>query len=201
MKKFIFFALWLFVTFSCFSGGAQPQVDPVHIAKIESLRERAKNGDVSAMHLLVEMVTEMAPRYEKEAEYWLRRAVELGDKDAPRMLAEMLLLRNDETGFQEAIALLKKNKPGDVGLAGRIGNAYADRAHAEESIGWLQTAASQGDFDSAVELSDMYAEVARLKSVELSTFWACKAITLRSDHSFMANKLRERVKVSGMVCP
>ena len=201
MKKAFICALWSLLAVSCAFGANHAQMDPSYLAKVESLRERAQNGDVHAMHLLVEIVTEMAPRYEKEAEYWLRRAVEMGDKDAPRMLAEMLLLRNDSSGFEEAIAILKEiYEPGDYSLAGRIGSAYLDRGYIEESIGWLQLSASRGDFHSAVQLSDIYSEIEKIKSAELAAFCACKAVVMRDDHSFIVNKLRDRTKALGIVC-
>ncbi len=202
MKNSAILILFALLVSACAVGTAVSQTDPRHVASVESLRERARNDDIDAIYLLVEMVTEFSPRYEKEAEFWLRRAALLGDKQAPRMLAEMLLLRSDDNGFEEAIAILKQDyKPGDLYLAKRIGEAYADKGWAEEAIGWLQVAATGGNFESVVDLSNMYANVERIKSAELSSFWACKAISMRDDDSFIIGKMRDRVKRYEKVCP
>lgn len=186
---------------SCAIGSETAQTKLKYHKEIEIARERAHRDDIEGMYLLVEMLTEMAPKHDKEAESWLRRAYTLGDKRAPRMLAEMLFLRGDDSGFYEAINLLKgAYKPGDFRLAGRIGSAYQDKGHHEESIGWLQASASEGDFDSAVELSNLYFEIERIRSSELSAYWACKAISLRNDRSFIIEELRKRVSSLGRKC-
>lgn len=202
MKKSAVLILCALLASSCLHGAEVSKVDPQHVAMIESLREKARKDDVDAMLLLVEMVTDMAPRYEEEAEFWLRRAAVLGNKEAPRMLAEMLLLRNDEGGFEEAIVIFKSiYEPGDFQLARRIARAYKNNDRIEESVGWFQIAAVGGDFSSAVDLSDIYADVDRIQSEEISSFWACKAISLRDDGSFIIEKLRDRVKRYEKVCP
>lgn len=186
---------------SCAIGSETAQTKLESHKEIDIVRERARREDIEAMYLLVEMLTEMAPKYDKEAESWLRRAYALGDERAPRMLAEMLFLRGDDSGFYEAINLLKgAYKPGDFHLAGRIGSAYRDKGHHEESIGWLQASASDGNCDSAVDLSNLYFEVERIRSSELSAYWACKAISLRNDRSFIVEELRKRVSYLGRKC-
>jgi TPR repeat protein len=201
MKKILISTLTALLVSACAFGSAAPPTDSQHAAEIESLRERARSNDIDAMYLLVEMVTEMAPRYEEEAEFWLRRAALLGDEDAPRMLAEMLLLRNDENGFDEAIKLMRSiYKPRDAQLAQRIGSAYADKGYTEESIGWLQLSASEGDLEAAIHLSDIYHETERVRSSDLSVYWACRAISIRNDNSFIIRKLRERVATYGAEC-
>lgn len=158
--------------------------------QLSTLREQAEHGDKDSVYLLVEDLTDGAPRYHPEAEKWLRFALRNGDQRALRPLAEMLLLRGDDPALFEAIKLLRPLASDDRAIKARIGRALLEQGYKEEAIGWLQAAALSGDFDSSVEVADLYRAHG---SAELSTFWNCRALSIRNDSSWIVSELKKKV--------
>lgn len=158
--------------------------------KLSALQKQAERGDKDAVYLLVEDLTDGVPRYHPEAEKWLRFALKNGDQRALRPLAEMLLLRGDDPALFEAIKLLRPLASDDRTIEARIGRALLEQGYKEEAIGWLQAAALSGDFDSSIEVADLYRAHG---SVELSTFWNCRALSIRNDSSWIVSELKKKV--------
>lgn len=197
MNKICSLSILLVLAFSpLYSQGQSREIQGNSMnSELDSYRKRAKAGDVDAIYLLVEKLTDGAPKYNAEAESWLRVAAKK-DKKSVNMLAEMLLMKKDRRGFDEALDLLRPMaQTKDPFISKRIGAAYLSRDMKQESVGWLQSAAIAGDYDSAVRLSNMYFENDGTTYRKLSLFWTCHAIFLRNDNSFMTNKMRDREKI------
>ena len=139
----------------------------------------------------IEELTDGAPKYSKEAEDLLRKALSAGNQRALRPLAEMLLLRGDDAALRVAIGLLRPLSTSDAGVSARIGRALLEGGYKEESIGWWESAAYRGEFDAAVKLHEIYDAAEVLKA---SQYWACYSVTLRPDSSWRVSELRKKCK-------
>lgn len=172
---------------------------------IDEYREKAKQGDLDSIYILVEELTDGAPQYNEEAEFWLRSAAKR-DPRAVLHLAEMLLLKKDDQAFEEAILLLRSQVKNEGAAAyKRIGDAYFQRKLFEESVGWFQAAALMGNYDAAVSLSNVYFDSPLADAKSLSVYWACRAISSRDDQSYMTDQMRKRLMaltgIGTYVCP
>lgn len=194
MNKIGVFSIFLVLLLCSLSleGTSRASQETYSNEDLDPYRKKAKSGDLDSIYILVEKLTDGAPRYNSEAEHWLRVAAKK-DNNSVKMLAEMLLMRKDRQGFEEALDLLRPMAHAkDPLINKRIGNAYMNRNMKQESVGWLQSAAIAGDYDSAVLLSNMYFEEDNESYRKLSLFWACHAISIRNDDSFMTGKMRDR---------